>query len=252
MDRREVVGVVRDDPGYRAAYEALFGPLPAATEGQAKLDGAFANVGKAIAAFERTLEPGEARFDVYVAALPSGNGILTDNDKKTILTDEEIAGLRLFISEDAQCTRCHNGPLFTNFGFHNIGLIEFKRGVRDYDFGRARGSTPALEDPFNCLGEFSDAEPSQCPELNYLKTQGRELMGAFKVPTLRNVAKTAPYMHDGRFKTLREVLTHYRRAPLRRLGHQELNPLELTDAQLGQIEAFLGALTQASENRAAD
>ena len=70
-----------------------------------------------------------------------------------------------------------------------------------------------------------------------------ELTGAFKVPTLRNVAATGPYMHDGRFATLEEVLEHYNNPPLGRLGHQELNPLDLSPEQLEQIVAFLGALT---------
>ena len=143
-----------------------------------------------------------------------------------------------------KCLRCHNGPLFTNFGFHNIGLIEGKRGVTDYDFGRVQGVKEALADPFRCMGPYSDAKPEEdCIEERFVLKKAKELVAAFKVPTLRNIAETAPYMHDGRFKTLRAVLEHYREAPAFRIGFQQLLPLDLAPGQLDQIEAFLGSLT---------
>ena len=238
FDRRRVLGVIAADAHYRAAYEEVFGALPGEAADEEAVNQAFANVGKAVAAFERSFLPTPSRFDAYVAVLQEGGGAAEPG-----LTPDEVAGLRLFVSEAAQCTRCHNGPLFTNFGFHNIGLIRLKRGVRTYDVGRIRGAKQALADPFRCDGPYSDARPEQCEEMAFIRTWGIELTGAFKVPTLRNVAETAPYMHDGRFRTLREVLEHYREAPIRGLGHQELNPLELTDQQLDQIAAFLGTLT---------
>lgn len=241
FDRQRVLGVIAEDAGYRAVYEEIFGPLPAADDDETAINTAFANVGKALAAFERHILPKPTRFDLYVEALLSEGAAAEEAEPR--LSAAEIAGLKLFISEQAQCTRCHNGPLFSNFGFHNIGLIELKRGVRTYDFGRIKGIKEALEDPFGCTGDYSDAAPEQCQEQAFVKTWGVELAGAFKVPTLRNVAKTAPYMHDGRFADLHEVLEHYKTAPVKRLGHQELNPLELTPEQIDQIIAFLGSLT---------
>ena len=238
FDRRRVLGVIAADADYRAAYEKVFGKLPGEADDEDSIDRAFANVGKAIAAFERSFLPAPSRFDAYVKGLGEGTG-----DKESKLSPDEIAGLRLFIGETTQCTRCHNGPLFTNFEFHNIGLIRLKRGVRKYDVGRIKGVKQALASPFRCDGPYSDAEPGQCKELEFIRTWGMELTGAFKVPTLRNVAETAPYMHDGRFQSLRDVLEHYRKAPGGGLGHQELNALELTDLQLEQIAAFLGTLT---------
>ncbi len=77
-----------------------------------------------------------------------------------------------------------------------------------------------------------------------MKTQGPELLGAFKTPSLRNVAETAPYMHTGQFATLAEVLQHYKQAPLAYPGHSELSPLDtISQAQLTQLEAFLHSLT---------
>jgi len=238
FDRQRVLQVVTDDDYYRRSYLDLFGvdPDPGRMQGDA-LNRAFANIGKSIAAFERSLQPGPSRFDDYVAELFGGPR------QAQPLTAQEVAGLKLFISDKAQCTRCHNGPLFSNFGFHNIGLVELKRGVSVYDFGRIQGIPKVLQDPYNCLGEFSDARAQDCAELRFIKTKGVELLGAFKVPSLRNIAMTAPYMHDGRFETLIEVIEHYRQAPIGRAGHQELNAIVLVPDQVEQLAAFLKTLT---------
>ena len=238
IDRHRVLAVIAADDAMLKAYETLFEPLPDEGADDEAINRAFANVGKAIAAYERTLLPSPSRFDAYVEAVLDGS-----EEADAILSVEERAGLKLFISDTVACTRCHNGPLFTNFGFHNIGLIEGKRGVKTYDFGRATGVKQAMTDPFRCEGPYSDAEPEACIEQRFVKAKSKELVAAFKVPTLRNVAKTAPYMHDGRFPTLGDVLQHYKEAPAFRIGFQQLFPLDLTQEQLDQLEAFLGALT---------
>lgn len=238
IDRHRVLARIAADDALRQAYEDIFGQLPGDDAEDEAINRAFANIGKAVAAFERRILPSPSRFDRYVEA------VLNDAlDDEPLLTSDEVAGLKLFLSEQGQCTRCHNGPLFSNYGFHNIGLIELKRGVRTYDFGRVNGIKEAIADPFRCDGPYSDAKPDECAEERFVKVKGRELAGAFKVPTLRNVAETAPYMHDGRFASLHDVLEHYREAPLGRLGHQELNPLDLTPQQINQLIDFLGTLT---------
>ena len=110
------------------------------------------------------------------------------------------------------------------------------------DRGRADGVRLVRRDPFNCLGRFSDARPTQCAALRFLVTSGAQLVGQFKVPSLRGVAARPPYMHAGQFRTLHEVLQHYNRAPRARFGHTELKPLALSDAQLRDLEAFLRTL----------
>ena len=70
-----------------------------------------------------------------------------------------------------------------------------------------------LRDEFNCRSRWSDANPAQCAELEFMVTGAHTLQRAFKVPSLRNVAERAPYMHAGQLATLREVLAHYNRAP---------------------------------------
>ena len=116
--RDDVVNVIITDDAYHATYEQLFGVPPDQSTHEA-LDRTFANIGKAIAAYERLLMPGPSRFDDYVAALVDGTKPVAD-----ILTADEAAGLRLFIG-DAQCIRCHNGPLLTNNEFHNTGVLAF-------------------------------------------------------------------------------------------------------------------------------
>ena len=95
-----------------------------------------------------------------------------------------------------------------------------------------------LSDEFNCLGRYSDAKPEECLELRFIDTNKGKYTGAFKTPTLRNVADRPPYMHAGQIKTLSEVLSFYRRSRSDELGHQEL-----TNEELSKIEAFLKTLS---------
>ena len=97
------------------------------------------------------------------------------------------------------------------------------------------------EDPFNCLGEFSDAPPAACAELEFARS-GFEVLGAFRTPSLRNLEHSQPYMHKGQMFTLAEVLDHYNEAPPAMIGHNEAKPLDLTSTQLRQLEAFLDTL----------
>src|SRR5690606_24534052 len=110
---------------------------------------------------------------------------------------------RLFVGK-AECINCHNGPLLTNNDFHNTGVPEVPGA--SLDMGRAQGVRLVLEDAFNCLSDFSDAEPEECGELRFIKADDHTLERQFKVPSLRNVAERAPYMHAGQFASLAEVL----------------------------------------------
>jgi cytochrome c peroxidase len=244
---------------YRQEYEALFGPLPelshlpehagpvpgmaaeAAWEAMPEADRqavtqVYVNMGKAIAAYERLLNPGLSRFDRYVDAV-------MDRDTqamKKLFNADETAGLKLFIGK-AECTQCHNGPLFTDNHFHNTGVP----AVEDLpeDTGRALGALQVLVDEFNCLSEHSDAGPEDCAELRFMISEGEDLVRQFKPPSLRNVAERAPYMHAGQFKSLEEVLEHYSSAPEAPAGHSEIEPLDLTEKEKAQIIAFLKTLS---------
>lgn len=196
----------------------------------------FVNIGKAIAAYERRITYRSSRFDEFADAVAT-----TGSTPKNILDADEIAGLRLFIGK-ANCTQCHNGPLLTNNEFHNTGVPA--NHALPQDRGRMTGATAVLADEFNCRSKWSDAQPEQCSELDFLVTDSHELERAYKVPSLRNVAERAPYMHAGQFATLAEVLDHYNRAPAAPAGHTELEPLGLTPRELRQLEAFLRTLSE--------
>jgi cytochrome c peroxidase len=268
--RVAVVRSVGTDPEYRALYESLFGAFPREALGpdlpahagpfgndgvrtawsklppatQRAINGVYANLGKAIEAYERTLLPRETRFDRYVATLLERG----EREAAEHLSADEIAGLALFVDDArTQCLQCHNGPMWTNGGFHNIGTGSFT-GER-LDFGRVLGLRAVLLDEFNCLGPWSDAEPSACQELEFLNRDAHvPLEGAFKTPSLRNVAATAPYGHDGRFRDLGQILRHYASPPAAGdAGPHELKPLSLSATELGQLEALLRALTEIPE-----
>ena len=218
---------------YRPDYEGIFGAMPFLST-RDEVTAVFVNIGKAIAAYERTIEHRPSRFDRYVDALED-----TGQAPTGVLSADEVAGLRLFIGK-ANCVNCHNGPLLTNNEFHNTG-VPARQGVPS-DQGRLAGADAVLRDEFNCRSRWSDSR-SKCAELEFLVTGDHVLERAFKVPSLRNVAERAPYMHAGQLNTLTEVLEHYNRAPKAPAGHSELEPLRLSAQERRQIEAFLRSLS---------
>ncbi len=262
-DRTMVVQTVVGS--YKSQYEKLFGAVPnveglpdhampggspelvaawngMAADQQKDVNLAYANIGKAIAAFERTIEPQQTRFDQYAAALAAGD----QTRANTILNERERSGLKLFIGQ-GNCVTCHGGPLLTDNAFHNLG---FPGASFATDNGRSTAVAKLQGDEFNCLGPFSDASASDCAELKFMETSGPNLIGAFRSPTLRGVAQRAPFTHAGQFSTLQAVLKHYNDAPSATLGRSELKPLGLNDQQLKDIEMFLRALDPISSAEA--
>ncbi|MEZ4299826.1 MAG: cytochrome c peroxidase [Polyangiaceae bacterium] len=245
---------------YGPEYESTFGPLPVidetwpesarpvpedpsapenaawvalGPERQRQVNTAFANAGKAIAAWERLLVPGRAPFDEYARAVREGR-------ESSALSPAAVAGLRLFVGK-AGCVSCHDGPRFTLDGFHNLGLP----GRGEPDRGRSAGASLVLADPFNCTGAFSDA-PDRCAELGFLDPAFADFEGAFRTPSLREVARTAPYMHAGQLATLADVVAFYDTLPGQaEIGHREatLRPLGLTETERAELVAFLESLT---------
>ncbi len=251
---------IAGEPEYRQSYVSIFGELPdfsdtdrfplhagplvneewnkawqnMSVEDQHAVNHVFANIGKVLAAYQRQLIPQPGRFDDYLAAIQADE----HEAAESLLSADEVRGLRLFIGE-ARCVECHNGPLLTNNEFHNTGLFPLSGMLPD------RGRVAVLEqvraDPFNCLGAYSDARPEQCQELMHMRS-GVELIGAMRTPSLRNLARTEPFMHSGQIDTLAAVLDHYNRAELAMIGHNETEPLGLRRRQLQQLERFLEAL----------
>lgn len=243
---------------YASEYQAVFGPLPdlegvphnASPLGSAEarrawdamgeservaVDTVFANIGKAIAAFERTIAHEETRFDRFAEAV--SNGKRPEGD--AAFDSLELEGLKLFIGK-ANCIDCHNGPRFTDSFFHNTGVPPVP-GLPD-DRGRAQAVQQVLADPFNCLGPSSDAEADACGELRFMVRDSPEFERAFKTPSLRGAASRPPYMHSGQIATLEAVIDHYSRAPAAPSGHSELRGVIFTDRGRAALIAFLKTL----------
>ena len=255
--RTQYAGVIAQH--YRAVYSKVFGALPdvsglpaqagpvddaaqrAAWQriSQSRRDDisrVYANIGKAIAAYERTIMFEPSRFDRYVDAELSHRQHTSDD---AFSADEE-AGLRIFIGKGS-CTNCHNGALLSDDHFHNTGIPVASGAVADS--GRATGVRRALDGEFNCTSRYSDAKAEDCDELRFADTDGPELLHAFKTPSLRNVGTRAPYMDAGQFRNLGEVVDHYNAAPKAPLGHSELKPLRLSARERAQLAAFLQTLS---------
>jgi len=243
---------------YRAEYERIFGPLPSlrgiprgagpvadaaahakwAALSQRQRDDVtriFVNVGKALAAYERRIAFAPSRFDRFAAKWAA-----TGSEPADVLDEKERAGFALFVGK-ANCIQCHNGPLLTNNEFHNTGVPR-RTGLPE-DRGRVAGIPAVRSDEFNCRSRWSDAKPGECPELQFLAPPSAAHERAYKVPSLRNVAERAPYMHAGQLASLRDVLDHYNNAPAAAAGVTELKPLHLDAVELDALEAFLRSLS---------
>jgi cytochrome c peroxidase len=195
-----------------------------------QVDQIYANMGKALAAYIATLQAPASRFDHYLQQLTQAE------TNPATLNTQELAGARLFIGK-AQCILCHSGAQLSNLGFQNIGS-----GVMGKDSGRAAVLDEVRVDRFNCLGEFSDAKPEQCAELNYMTRDRHSVLGAFKVPSLRNVANTAPYFHDGRFASLESVVAYYVKVSHDATLEKDLPAINLSADEQRQLLAFLQTL----------
>ena len=179
----EVVEKLNKIEGYRSQFQSVFGA-----------DVTAEGIAKAIAAFERTVLSGSAPYDRYVAG------------DKSALSAAAQRGYEVFFHK-AHCSACHQGPNFSDNGFHNIGV------------------------------GMADPKPD---EGRYAETKQLGDRGSFKTPTLREIARTAPYMHDGREKTLEDVVNYYVKGgePNDQLD-EEIFPLKLTDQDKADLVTFL-------------
>jgi len=241
--RLRVARAVHSRPALRRAYARVFGPIPPLS-GETAVELVVANVGKALEAYERELISRDAPFDRYVAALRRG-----DHDADTLLSPAARRGLALFIGP-AHCTLCHSGPDFSDGEFHNLGLPSLPG--RPLDTGRADALHTLVTSPFKGTGAFSDHPNGEARQKLEFLPRPESQLGKFKTPTLRNVALTAPYMHDGRFTTLRQVLQFYAEGKAASRGHvvgqreATLNLIpHLTPGQISDLIAFLKSLTGA-------
>ncbi len=229
----QVAALVTSDGGLAPMYRASFGGAPGADP-----EATMVNVAKALGAFVASLVSSTTPFDAFRDALARGDLVAA---ARYPLAAQR--GLRLFIGR-GQCGTCHVGALFSNGEFGDIGLNFFVQpGV--VDPGRHAGIGALKASPYNLLARWSDAPAAVALKTRHVQAQHRNF-GEFKVPSLRNVADTGPYMHDGQLATLDVVLQHYAELDLERLhadGEQILKPLHFTAAEADDLKAFLGSLS---------
>lgn len=226
-----ILKIVRSDPEYATAFEVVFGKSGKAIT--------MTEVTQAIAAFERVQVSGGSPFDRWYFG-----------GEEDALTDAQKRGFDLFVNK-GRCVSCHvveqTQALFTDNRFHNIGV-----GINDI-----QDDVPALAGEFlkaeATLAEvdvkvLTDARTSEIGR--FAVTRGFDDLGSFKTPTLRNIAVTAPYMHDGSVETLLETVVHYNNGGVTNEGDPVndflsggIRPLNLTDEEMDDLVAFMEALT---------
>jgi cytochrome c peroxidase len=234
MSAASVAKLLRDDKDFSCRYRKTFGTAPGADDEKVLVDAA-----KALAAFLETLVSGRTAFDDFREALAR-------DDRAAMARYPEAAqrGLKIFVGKGA-CDSCHVGPAFTDGEFHDIGIASFVRSGEE-DPGRYGGIKKLLGDRMNLLGPFNDdLKRSTAVGTQHVSLEQRDF-GEFKVPSLRNLESTMPYMHNGSLASLRDVVKHFSELSPDRLhsdGETILKPLHLTDAETADLVAFLQTLS---------
>jgi len=216
----DIVAIITNDISYQKAFASAF---PRSNSGIS-----IKKITRAIASFERTLIAGNSAFDRYLFA----------RDRQA-LTESEARGMRIF-RRKGNCSNCHEisgtNALFMNNRFYNLGIgfQSINAQINDFLHAIRAGQHP---------DEFSFT-PKQRAELGRFNvTHTLKDIGKFKTPTLRNIALTAPYMHDGSIKTLEEVIEYYDQGgKANPFLDPAIFPLHFTPQEKQDLLAFLKSL----------
>jgi len=230
-DHEPILAIIRDDDTYVKLFRDVFGVR--------SRNITMKEVTMAIAAFERTQVSGDSRFDRWYFG-----------GEADALNEQEQRGFTVFLA-NGRCVSCHvieqDHALFTDHLFHNIGV-----GINDIQH-----KVPELARAFQVAkNEGADVDVAvltnpDTSELGRFAVDDQlSSIGGFKTPTLRNIAVTAPYMHDGSLQTLREVVDHYNNGGVTKSGSPVnaflsggIRPLNLTDEEIVDLVAFMESLT---------
>ena len=241
LDEKEMAGsmasvaaTLRQEADLRQRYTHVFGAAPGDNDERVAID-----LSKALAAYQETLVSPRTSFDAFRDAL-----LRKDAPTMAAYPDTAKRGLAIFVGK-GNCIFCHSGPQFSNGEFHDIG-VPFFAGPGRVDSGRFGGIQALQKSPYTLLGAYND-DPSRstATSTRHVELTHRNF-GEFKVPSLRNVAKTAPYMHNGSLATLRDAIGHYSELNEERLhtdGERILVPLNLTAREKDDLAAFLESLS---------
>lgn len=247
---RSVAQTLRGEADLSCGYERAFGRKPPADD-----EAVLVDIGKALAAFQATVISGRTPFDDFRDALARG-----DRAAVAVYPADAQRGAKIFAGR-GRCSLCHFGPNFTHGEFHEIGIPIFRKsgGV---DWGRYQGIKLLRSSRFNRLGPFNDdRDPDSGISTGHVELHP-QTFEQFKVPSLRNVALTAPYMHNGHFATLEAIVRHYSTIDPTALhvAHvylfdeyglnespptdQMMQPFPLTESESADLVAFLNSLTE--------
>jgi cytochrome c peroxidase len=230
-DHQPILDIVRSDPDYLKAFKDVFGKSGGGIT--------MTEVTQAIAAFERTKVSGNSPFDRWYYG-----------GEVEALTPEQKRGFDMFINE-GRCVSCHvieqTQALFTDNRFHNVGvgINTIQNDIPELAGEYIAANLSAEEVDVKVLGDQRSSELGR-----FALTTKFDDLGSFKTSTLRNIAATAPYMHDGSLATLRDVVVHYNNGGVTNEGDPVndflsggIRPLNLSDQQIDDLVAFLEALT---------
>lgn len=230
-DHEPILEVIRTDSEYVESFRDVFG--------MDVKDVTMKEVTMAIAAFERAQVAGDSPFDRWFYL-----------GKKDAMTTQQIRGYVVFTNQ-GRCVSCHlieqTQALFTDNRFHNIGVginsIQDDIPKLSKEFLHADATLTEVD-----VEVLTDKRTSELGR--FAITRGFDDLGSFKTSTLRNIALTAPYMHDGSLPTLRDVVVHYNNGGVTKAGDRVndflsggIRPLNLTDTEIDNLVAFMEALT---------
>jgi len=235
--------LIINDPALACRFRTVFKTDPKDQDEQTVL----VNTGKALAAFQETLVSGRTPFDDFRDAMAR-----RDTAGMARYPAPAVRGLQTFVGK-GRCQFCHFGPRFTNGEFGDIGVPFFTgsrrlkgNNERGIDKGRYGGIQALRASDLNLLGPFNDAAGNAAAVRTRHVARQHRNWGEFKVPSLRNVAATAPYMHNGSVATLDDVINFYSELNEDRLhtdGEKILRPLNLSDRGKADLKAFLESLS---------
>ena len=245
---RHVAQVVRGDPDLACRYRKVFARAPVADDELMMID-----LGKALAAFQETLITSRTPFDDFRDAV-----MRNDWKAAAAYPENALRGARIFMGK-GNCSLCHFGPNFSNGEFHELGIPIVKKSG-GIDWGRYQGIKSLRASRFNLLGAYNDDKSKATGQSTRFVDLAPQTFEQFKAPGLRNVALSAPYMHNGHLATLRDVVKHYSELDVTLL-HQAhiytgdvtaeavptdnvLQPLKLSDQEIRDVVAFLETLNE--------
>jgi cytochrome c peroxidase len=235
-----VAFIVQTGDGVACRYRAAFGDEPSAHDAEEVL----VNVAKALAAYEETLVTGRTAFDDYRDALIRG-----ETPPASYPVDAQ-RGLKIFFGR-GNCHACHTGPNFTDDAFRATAVKTFV-GQELPDTGRLDGLRTARGSRYNLAGQYND-DPAKAgaKAVRDAKFEPHDPL-RWRTPSLRNVAVTAPYLHNGTAATLHDVVRRYAKAPGQRPyvdDERRIRRVELSPRDVDDLAAFLETLTDADGAR---